>query len=85
MATVVSFAKVPRWHWSVGMARVVNAQTRIAATSARVDDGRGHSAAGPAEIGAAWKKTPQDGPFPRFCSYEPGRSLAIHQSRPDRG
>ena len=85
MATVGGFAKVLRWHWWVGVARVVNAQTRIAATSARVDDGRGHSAAGPAEIGAAWKKTPQDAAVSSLLLVQPGRSLAIHQSRRDRG
>jgi len=53
MATVGRFAKVPRWHWSVGMARTVNAKTRLAAGSARTDNGGGHTTAGLAEIGAA--------------------------------
>jgi len=61
MATIGSFAKVPRWHWQSATARAVNAETRIAATSEKTDNGRCYSAsAGPAEIGAAWKKTTQD-------------------------
>ena len=61
MATLGSFAKVPRWHWQSTAARAVKAKTRIADGSRRTDNGRGYSAADPAEIGAAWKKTAQDG------------------------
>jgi len=35
------------------MARTVNAKTRLAAGSARTDNGGGHTTAGLAEIGAA--------------------------------
>ena len=61
----------PRYHGGIGgavQARAVNAKTRIATTSARMDNGCGRSVTSLAEIGAAWKKTPQDAAAASLCS-----------------
>ena len=83
MATIGSFAKVLRWHWSARRGPSGQCQD---AHRCRIKEDRQYrksSAAGLTEIGAAWKKTTQDaaassllldrpGPKPRDPQEPPG-------------
>ena len=61
MATLGSFAKVPRWHWQSVGDRAVKAKTRIAATSARADNGRCCSARASPRSAPPGRRPPRTG------------------------